>query len=379
VQVLFTCVPGHGHLNPMVPLAHELKARGCDVRFTTGTQLVPRVEALGFPCVAAGPSLADMQSNALADPRIRACLDTEPWVVAAAIFGGRARRVVEDLDATELSPQLVIHDAMETAGPVLGARYGVPWATHGLGPRWPALVEDALPSFVDALWRDIELDPLPRGGLGHHAYLEVCPPAVRSDNGRDDERVIECRSVPLDEPDARLPAQTGTDRPNLYCTLGTFSNSNTPVFRTLLEAVGSLDVDALLTTGWGIDRGSLGPVPDNIHVEEYVPQAQALERADLVVCHGGSGTMLAALGAGTPIVALPQGADQFINAPWWTRSGAVTVLQPADADAATLASSIVSTLDSPSIRAAAELTARNIAAMPSPSEAAEKLLELAGH
>ena len=30
MQVLFTCVPGHGHLNPMAPLAHELVGRGCD-------------------------------------------------------------------------------------------------------------------------------------------------------------------------------------------------------------------------------------------------------------------------------------------------------------------------------------------------------------
>jgi UDP:flavonoid glycosyltransferase YjiC (YdhE family) len=377
VQVVFTCVPGHGHLNPMVPLARELEGKGCDVRFVTGRQLASRVEALGFRCYAAGPTLADMQSNALADPDVRAALDTQPWVAAAAIFGGRARPVVEDLDGADLSPDLVIHDAMELAGPFIAARSGVPWVTHGLGPRWPALVEDAIPSFVDGYWRDNGLEPAPRGGLGRHAYVEICPPAVRSDNGRGDDRVIESRSIPLDEPATPLPPHADGARPYVYCTLGTFSNSNRDVFRVLLEAVASLDVDVLLTTGWGIELDDLRVIPENVVIKEYVPQAQVLDRAALVVCHGGSGTMLAALGAGLPIVALPQGADQFVNAPWWQRSGAVMVLQPPDADAASIASTVSSALASSAMRAAAELMASDIAAMPSPSESADKILELA--
>lgn len=199
---------------------------------------------------------------------------------------------------------------------------------------------------------------------------------MRSDNRRADDRVIECRSVPLEEPATPLATPADGVRPYVYCTLGTFSNSNAAVFRMLLEAVGSLDVDVLLTTGGGIGLHDLGAVPANVVVEEYVPQAQVLDRASLVVCHGGSGTMLAALGAGLPIVALPQGADQFVNAPWWERSGAVTVLQPPDLDAALLGSSISSALASSVMRAAAEVIARDIAAMPSPSESADKLLEL---
>lgn len=67
-----------------------------------------------------------MQSNALADPSVRALLDTELWVAAAAVFGGRAQPVGEDLDGVDLSPDLVIHDAMELAGPFIAARSGFP-------------------------------------------------------------------------------------------------------------------------------------------------------------------------------------------------------------------------------------------------------------
>lgn len=377
MQVLFTCVPGHGHLNPMVPLARELVARGCDVQFATGSELVPRVEFLGFHGIAAGPTLTEMQGNALADPVVRGALEAEPWVVAAAIFGGRARSVVEDLDGTGISPDLVVHDAMDTAGPIIAARCGVPWVTHGLGPRWPSLVEEAIPAFVDPVWRDHGLEPVARGGLGHHAYVEICPRAVRSDGSPTEDRVIESRPLTLDEPEVDLATFARSGRPNVYCTLGTFSNTDVGVFRTVIDALESLDVQALLTTGWGLHLDDLGSLPANVVVEEYVPQAQVLRWADLVVCHGGSGTMLASLAAGVPVVSLPQGADQFINAPWWLRSGAVAVMQPPDVDSTSLASCMSSTLEDSTMRSAADEIAQEISSMPSPPEVADRILDLA--
>ena len=143
----------------------------------------------------------------------------------------------------------------------------------------------------------------------------------------------------------------------------------------MLDALGTLDVQALVTTGWGLGRDELGPLPANVAVEAYVPQAQVLPHTDLVVCHGGSGTMLAALAAGVPVVSLPQGADQFVNAPWWARSGAVAVLQPAEVDPASLAACISATLADADRRAAARAVAEEIAAMPPPSELADRLLD----
>lgn len=366
MNVVFTAVPGHGHVNPMVPLARTLAARGHRVTFLTGAEMQARVAQLGFDCVAAGPTLAEMQATTLADPGVRALLATEPWKVAAAIFANRARGVLADLDGIDLSPDVVVHDAYELAGPVLAARAGVAWVTHGLGPRWPSFLEERVGTLVADLWSG---GAPPCGGIGRHAYVEICPPAVRADDSVATGPMIEARSEPLEEPPhpAAGPRQPGRRR--IYATLGTFSNAEPAPFRSLLDALAGVDAGVVMTVGDRVDRHALDPVPRNVVVERYVPQAQTLAGCDLAVCHGGSGTMLAALGRAVPVVIVPQGADQFRNAPFWARSGAAVVVPAVELTATT----IDSALSAGNLRSAAVSTARAIAAMPPVEEVAARV------
>ena len=64
---------------------------------------------------------------------------------------------------------------------------------------------------------------------------------------------------------------------------------------------------------------------------------RVLHHADLAVHHGGSGTLLATLTAGTPQLLLPKGADQFWNADAARAAGLVDVLEPGEATAARVA------------------------------------------
>ena len=104
-------------------------------------------------------------------------------------------------------------------------------------------------------------------------------------------------------------------------------------YRALLDAVAGLDVEVLLTTGAELD---LGQVPANVRVERSVPQPEALARAALVVCHGGSGTVLGALAAALPLIVMPMFADQSPT-PARSEPGAARVAAPAGLRAAILA------------------------------------------
>ena len=63
-----------------------------------------------------------------------------------------------------------------------------------------------------------------------------------------------------------------------------------------------------------IDPAAFGVQPGHVRIERFVPQAEVLRDTDLVVSHGGSGSLMATLAHGLPSVLLPLGADQPHNA-----------------------------------------------------------------
>jgi MGT family glycosyltransferase len=134
-----------------------------------------------------------------------------------------------------------------------------------------------------------------------------------------------------------------------------------------------LDVDVLVTLGPGADPAGVGAQPDNVDVRDYVPQEETLARAAAVVSHAGSGTFLAALAHGLPQLALPQNADQFLNAHAGAQTGVAREIAPGDITAAGVRAELERVLGDPSIADAARRIAQEIAAMPGPDEVAQTL------
>ncbi len=162
----------------------------------------------------------------------------------------------------------------------------------------------------------------------------------------------------------RVAAALAADEPVAYFTLGTVKNTETADFKVGLSALEAYDGVVIATTGRRLGPDDLGSLPPNVIVEEFVPQADLLERADLLVSHSGSGTMLGALVHGVPQVALPRGTDQPQNAVLLERAGAGVVVPPEDYGADTIEAAIRTVTGDPSFRAAAERVRDEIAAMP---------------
>jgi MGT family glycosyltransferase len=149
-----------------------------------------------------------------------------------------------------------------------------------------------------------------------------------------------------------------------YFTLGTVKNTETADFAAGLAALAQYDGVVVATTGRPVDPDELGPVPANVIVAEFVPQDAVLGRADLLVSHSGSGTMLGGLVHGVPQVALPRGTDQPQNAALLERAGAGVVVQPEDYAVETIQAAVQEVTGDPSYRVAAERVRDEIAAMP---------------
>jgi MGT family glycosyltransferase len=94
----------------------------------------------------------------------------------------------------------------------------------------------------------------------------------------------------------------------------------------VIDALGTLPVRGVVTTGFAVDAAVLRP-PANVTVVPSAPHRQVLQHAALVVTHGGHGTVMKTLAAGVPMVLLPHGRDQADTAVRVTARGAGVALK----------------------------------------------------
>jgi MGT family glycosyltransferase len=140
------------------------------------------------------------------------------------------------------------------------------------------------------------------------------------------------------------------------------------VLQRVTTALGELPVRGLVTTGPAIPVESID-APASVTVVERAPHSEVLRHASAVVTHAGHGTVIKALAAGVPVVALPMGRDQLDNAARVAHHGAGLRLKP-KSSSATIARAVRRVLEEPSFgvgadrlgAAIAEETARDLAA-----------------
>jgi UDP:flavonoid glycosyltransferase YjiC (YdhE family) len=86
------------------------------------------------------------------------------------------------------------------------------------------------------------------------------------------------------------------------------------VIRAGVAALGNEEVQLVLSTGYQPLPEEFKPLPPNIHYTAYVPGFAMAQKSDLVVHHGGHGSTLTGLSAGTPAVIIPTYSERESNA-----------------------------------------------------------------
>jgi MGT family glycosyltransferase len=147
------------------------------------------------------------------------------------------------------------------------------------------------------------------------------------------------------------------------------------VVSRVAHALAPTEARVLVLTGPELDPGEID-VPQGVAVRRYVPHRVLLPEAALVVAHGGTGTLLAALSAGVPVLSVPLGRDQPANAHRLEQLGLGRSLDR-DAAAGDIADTVGDMLSSEPLRARVRAFAAAVAAYGAGARAAEAIEALA--
>jgi len=168
------------------------------------------------------------------------------------------------------------------------------------------------------------------------------------------------------------------DVPIVYFTLGTvFNLESGDLFSRVIKGLRDLPIRLIVTVGRHIEPEEFGTQPDNVIIAQYIPQTKILRHCDLVVSHAGSGSVIAALAYGLPMLLIPMGADQPLNATRCEALGVSKVLDAVKASPDMIRDAVWSILNTESYRLAAQHMQDEILSMP-PVPSAVELLEQIG-
>jgi len=384
LRVMFCTHPAHGHLNPLLPVAHACRDAGHGVLFATAPRFCETVRSHGFECRPAG--LDYLWSEPMASfPEIADAPrgpDQVRWLIERIAVPRLHRPMAEGVleIAQDFKPDLVVVDFADWGGRLAADVLGIPYvycswgyevdmdfsytgdlydelrAVFGLGP-------DPVRDTHGARW--LRLSPLPERWVRERA--PASPTTRRFAMALYDTPA----GTGLPSWFAKLP-----ERPLIYATIGTVV-SIAPLIEWLIDGLSPLDAEVVITTGAGFDPGSLGSLPANVHVEPFIPQSLLLEHCDLVVSHAGFGTVLGAMRHGIPMVLMRLAADHWYNAERCAELGLARVVDRDAQSAQGLCELVRRALVDEELQAGAAAMKTAFADLPDVSEAVPLLEDLA--
>ena len=173
-------------------------------------------------------------------------------------------------------------------------------------------------------------------------------------------------------------AQPDTTRPRVLVSLSTTQfPGQEAALQSIIDALGGLELDAVVTTGPSILPARLRG-PSNVELVPFGDHTELLSRASLLIGHGGHGTTARALAAGVPVLVLPMHSmmDQPDIGRALERLGAGRML-PKHSRPARIRSVVATLLEPGPHRAAAEAIGVSIREVDGAETAADLIEELA--
>jgi UDP:flavonoid glycosyltransferase YjiC (YdhE family) len=336
LRLLVAAFGDPGHAFPAIALARELRRRGHEVLVETWERWREAVEGEGLAFTGA-------QEYTVYPPPGP---DTPDGQTAAAAAKALARLM------EEFEPDLVVSDIL-TLAPTLAAEVaGVPHAT--LIPHVYPVQQPGMPLY------SLGLRP-PRTGFGRMAWRATGPLlGMGLRRGRDElnetrgrlglapvERfhggISELLAIVGTFPQLEYPREwpahvrvTGPlffelpgeeteipegEGPLVVIAPSTAQDPECELLRVALAGLADEPVRVLATTNRHRPERPI-EVPDNATLVDWLLYSQAMPAADVVICHGGHGTVARALAAGKPLLVCPSVGDMGENAARVAWSGA---------------------------------------------------------
>jgi UDP:flavonoid glycosyltransferase YjiC (YdhE family) len=326
VRLLLGAFGDPGHAFPMLALGGELVARGHEVALQTWRRWEEPANAAGMTFMAAPEYQVFPTRTAPLKPyaaAVRAARVTRPLVrrfapdVAVADILTPAPALAAELEGVPVATVIPhLHPQPASGDPPfsIGARRSRTAAGRALWRRTDRLVarglEQGRREYNDCRAR-LGLGPLPWVHTALSRSLTMVASVPHLEYPRDWPRWLRVVGPLLWEPPGEPASPVPGDGP---VVLVAPSTSQDPDNRLLRASVAGLAPEPVRVIAIWNGRGPAPAVAPNVRLVPWASYSRTMPACDLVVTHGGHGTLMWALASGCPVVVCPAAGDMAENA-----------------------------------------------------------------
>jgi MGT family glycosyltransferase len=342
-KLAFFGLPAHGHTNPSLPVVAELVRRGESVTYYSNEEFRDAIESTGAQFRAYDPPVGKDFTTEAAGSLLLIALLAETTLEMLP-------RLLEDLKKDPVD--YAIHDSVCPWGRCASQLLGLP-AICSTTTFALALGVFRPDNFFARIWNLLKTIVQ---NFPYLARIRKAQKALARDYGIESGHFIEFVSNPAPltivyttrevqpraelfgsnylfvgpsiagrEPDPEFAREMG-DGPVIYISLGTIFNDKTDFYRVCMDALRGMKQRVVLSVGRKTDIGSLGRLPANFLVRNWVPQLQVLSRASLFLTRAGANSVHEALLYGVPMLLFPEISEQRVVARQIAKLGAGVIL-----------------------------------------------------
>jgi MGT family glycosyltransferase len=308
MKILMINLPFFGHTNPTLPLTEKLIQRGHTVVYINAEQFREAIEKTGAKFIP----YKDYPTNPSEKEKKKLCF-------MAAYH--TALSMTETFD-------LLIYEMFFYPGIEIAKRKHIPCVRQFSQSAWSDETFKDTTFIFKMSAKLIDIQVLPKSkteklGFENHCLIDgilkskpelnivYVPDSFQNKRESFDETYLFIVPKPeIQKSDIVIPYEK-MKHPIIYISLGSII-SNKNFCMKCIKSFGDTEFSVILNIA-KVPIESLGKIPENVYVYNYVPQIEVLTHTDVFLTHCGMNSVNEALWYGVPMVAMPIINDQLEN------------------------------------------------------------------
>ena len=319
-RIAFFCIPAWGHTNPTVEVVRTLVRQGHQVRYYSFTPFREKLEDAGAEVVLCDgflpPPPKDLDKKVGKD---------FPALVEMAADTTLALEDKVYLELTEFRTEVIVSDSVCFWGKLFAWKLGIPYVcsttTFAFNLHTARLMKPKPGEMFRTILGGARVERK-LAALREHGYpVEKLTDLIQNDNDTNTIVYTSKAFQPMAETFSEryafvgpslpeIPNRREKERPLVYVSMGTVVRGKPAFYHRCAEALGSMDVDVVLSVGTEENVAAMGALPGNVQASAWVDQLTVLAQADAFLTHCGMNSASEAIWCGVPTVLYPQQSEE---------------------------------------------------------------------